>query len=88
MYCGKCGTYIPDGDIFCSKCGAPISQEAAQPTVNINPQPVLPTTQTSQPPRMSAGRVIGRIILVIVLIVIIIEVLKACTLGMYQQGML
>lgn len=88
MYCGKCGSPIPDGNSFCSKCGAPISQEVKQTTINTNPQPVPPITQTSQPPRMSAGRVIGRIILVIVLIAIIIEVLKACTMGMYQQGML
>lgn len=25
MYCGKCGAFIPDGDVFCRKCGASIS---------------------------------------------------------------
>lgn len=87
MYCGKCGSFIPDGNAFCSKCGAPLSPEFTQTTINTTPHPVPPAAQTSKP-RMSAGRVIGRVILVIVLIIIILEVLRACTIGMYQQGML
>ena len=30
-YCGKCGNQIPDGDLFCSKCGAKIGGSAAAP---------------------------------------------------------
>lgn len=87
MYCGKCGSPIPDGDSFCFKCGAPVSQKTEQINYVIVSQPVPTTTQTNKP-RTSAWRVIGRVILVIVLIAIILEVLRACTLGMYQQGML
>ena len=30
MYCESCGTFIPDGQSFCSNCGTPISAPAAQ----------------------------------------------------------
>ena len=33
MYCESCGTFIPDGQSFCSNCGAPVAQPAAQPAV-------------------------------------------------------
>jgi len=32
-FCGKCGHQIPDGDLFCSKCGAKIGASPAAPTV-------------------------------------------------------
>ena len=31
-FCGKCGHQIPDGDLFCSKCGAKIGASPAAPT--------------------------------------------------------
>ena len=51
MYCGKCGSVIPNEDSFCSVCGAPINSSATkspeqlvtdseqtEPTVNTVPQ--------------------------------------------------
>ena len=33
MYCESCGSFIPDGQAFCSNCGAPAPQAATQPEV-------------------------------------------------------
>ena len=33
-YCGKCGNQMPDGDLFCSKCGAKIGGSAAVPAAS------------------------------------------------------
>lgn len=42
MFCGKCGSTIPDGNVFCSICGAPLNDSAA-PIVG---QPVTQPIQT------------------------------------------
>ena len=45
MYCESCGTFIPDGQAFCSNCGAPVAavqsapQPAAQPVAQAAPAP-------------------------------------------------
>ena len=39
MYCVKCGSEIPDGSEFCSKCGNPVSPSASQNNTYANPQP-------------------------------------------------
>lgn len=66
MYCGKCGSYIADGQSFCSSCGAPASNvtpkqlndqpfaQPIQPVVQqpVNPQPVYYQAVT-QPPKKS-----------------------------------
>ncbi|MBR4914491.1 MAG: zinc-ribbon domain-containing protein, partial [Clostridiales bacterium] len=31
MYCESCGTFVPDGQAFCSNCGAPVSAPAPAP---------------------------------------------------------
>lgn len=46
MFCPKCGSQIPEGGHFCTKCGAaisqqpPIQQAAPQPPPPAQPQPV------------------------------------------------
>ena len=87
MYCGKCGSAIPDGNSFCSKCGAPISQVTPQVIVTANPQQASQTSQTDQP-RTTPLRVIESIIVIAFAIIIMIVVLRACTSGMFQMGLL
>lgn len=29
MFCGKCGSFVPDEDLFCSKCGSKVNRSAA-----------------------------------------------------------
>ena len=31
MFCESCGTFIPDGQSFCSNCGTPVAAPAAAP---------------------------------------------------------
>ena len=40
MYCESCGNFIPDGQSFCSNCGAPVSAPAAQSAPAPAPAPV------------------------------------------------
>lgn len=40
MYCESCGSFIPDGQSFCSNCGSPAPQAAPQPVAQPAPQPV------------------------------------------------
>ena len=55
MFCEKCGNKLPDGALFCGKCGAPVPvRNASQPTFasqgrqqNVPPR----QTQTAQPQR-------------------------------------
>ena len=48
MYCESCGSFIPDGQSFCSNCGAqarvaaPVQQAPAQPVQPTPVQPVQP----------------------------------------------
>jgi hypothetical protein len=44
MFCESCGSFIPDGQSFCSNCGA-----AAPQPVQPAPQPVQPAAQPVQP---------------------------------------
>ena len=48
MYCGKCGANVPDGNVFCSNCGAPVSGSADQPSSFPGAQPV-PVIMVNQP---------------------------------------
>ncbi|WP_400203555.1 zinc-ribbon domain-containing protein [Candidatus Methanomassiliicoccus intestinalis] len=52
MYCVKCGSEIPDGSEFCSKCGNPVSPSASQNNAYANPQPYA---YQYQRPLKSAG---------------------------------
>ena len=42
MYCESCGSFIPDGNAYCSNCGAPGpgSQAGAAPTPAVRPAPL------------------------------------------------
>lgn len=44
MFCESCGSQVPDGQAFCSNCGKPVAQPAAQPV-----QPVQQYAQPVQP---------------------------------------
>jgi len=43
MYCTKCGNKSPEGDVFCRKCGAALSDINARPSQSQNP---ITTPQT------------------------------------------
>ena len=50
MFCGKCGSTIPDGNVFCSNCGASINDSseqssAQQSTQSVQTVPVIMVTQ-------------------------------------------
>lgn len=62
MYCESCGSFIPDGQSFCSNCGTPAAQPAVQQqaapapapgpapvAAAPAPQPVQPVYQQPQP---------------------------------------
>lgn len=53
MFCGKCGSKIADGNVFCTNCGAPVSLSTAVSSVqpDVAPVPSTPptTTQTNVP---------------------------------------
>lgn len=40
MYCESCGSFIPDGQAFCSNCGAPVSQPVPQQAPQPAAEPV------------------------------------------------
>ena len=50
MFCESCGSQVPDGQSFCSNCGAPVVQAAPQPAAQ-PAQPVYqqPVAQPVQP---------------------------------------
>ena len=52
MYCESCGTFVPDGQSFCSNCGTPVAQAAPAPVAAapapqpmVQPQPAQPAYQ-------------------------------------------
>lgn len=51
MYCSKCGTAIPDDSVFCSSCGATISNSAEQVTSQpvVQPAQTVPVIMVTQP---------------------------------------
>lgn len=46
MFCESCGSLIPDGQSFCSNCGA---AAPVQPAPQAAPQPVQPVQQYAEP---------------------------------------
>lgn len=45
-FCGNCGSRVDDGERFCTVCGAPVENAAAQPAQPMQPaQPVQPMPQ-------------------------------------------
>lgn len=53
MYCGKCGTSVPEGAAFCATCGNPIGGAAPQQPANPVPQP--PVNPAPQQPVNNAN---------------------------------
>lgn len=51
MFCGKCGANIPEGNTFCSVCGAPINYPSEQTTVQATSKPIqtVPVIMVNQP---------------------------------------
>ena len=51
MFCGKCGSAIPDGNSFCGKCGTPIPDFPKQFSEQVNQQSVqqVPVIMVAQP---------------------------------------
>ena len=53
MYCESCGSFIPDGQVFCSNCGSPAPQpapeQAAQPAVQQTVQPAAEPASAPAP---------------------------------------
>jgi lipopolysaccharide-induced tumor necrosis factor-alpha factor len=37
MFCSKCGAQLPDGTIFCTRCGTPQTPKAADPATSPPP---------------------------------------------------
>lgn len=62
MYCKRCGARIPEGNRFCSQCGAPVEQRATgekdaapKPAVALEPEPApTPTDGTASVPATDA----------------------------------
>ncbi len=64
MFCSKCGSQVQDGAVFCPKCGAPMSADAAgnagyQPATGYSGGPVA--TKTS----MNVVRVIASVVVIL-----------------------
>lgn len=49
MYCTQCGNALSDGDKFCSKCGAPVSNQMLEQIPIPVPKDIRPVTSASQP---------------------------------------
>ena len=49
MYCESCGSFIQDGESFCSNCGARAPQPIAQPVQPVQPVYQQPVYQQSTP---------------------------------------
>jgi hypothetical protein len=55
MFCGNCGTKLPEGAKFCGSCGT-----STEPAQHVNPEPQVNTApnqsqQQAAPPPLSAG---------------------------------
>lgn len=89
MYCGKCGANVPDGNVFCSNCGAPISGSAdqpssfpgAQPVQGVQPTPVIMVTQPA-PVRSNGIAIVGLVFSIIGLCAFWIPYFGLCFAGL------
>lgn len=48
MFCGKCGSWIDDGDMFCPNCGTPAEASKQQPQPQAMQAPPQPQINVSQ----------------------------------------
>ena len=78
MFCGKCGTHIPDGAAFCPSCGNTTgAQSPANPQPTANAQPTAyaqPTAATKK--KISTNTIIG--IAAVAAVVIAVAVILIC----------
>ena len=72
MFCESCGSSVPDGQAFCSNCGAPVTQAVPQaaPAQPVYQQPVAQPVQpvyqpvmVQQPVAKSSGMAIAGLIM-------------------------
>ena len=68
MFCGKCGSFVPDGNTFCSNCGMVVDNSGYQnprqfATPPVQAVPIMMTTPQPEPVRKNgmatAGLVFG-----------------------------
>ena len=62
MYCGVCGTQVPDGSGFCPNCGSKIKPISVPQAVNIPAEPIPAPNIPVEPipaPNISAGNVVA-----------------------------
>lgn len=73
MFCGQCGTNMPDDSVFCPECGAPVTPNPAPaPTpipTPINPDPVNNSATSKRNRYIGLGVVAAAVVLVVVLCV-------------------
>ena len=78
MFCGKCGTQIPDGAAFCPSCGNPSgtqNQANPQPTANAQPTAYAQPAAATQK-KISTNTIIG--IAAVAAVVIAVAVILIC----------
>jgi hypothetical protein len=67
-YCSKCGAQIPEGSMFCPKCGQPVkyTERVYEPEVQQSVRTAPPTPAGSQPTESAGGALALGIIGIIV----------------------
>jgi len=65
MYCSKCGTQSSEGDVFCRKCGQPISGAVPTSAPKATQTPAPPVTIAIQgaPEQRTSGLAIASLVL-------------------------
>ncbi len=74
MFCGKCGSLVPDGNSFCSNCGAPVDNPAINAPKQIKNQPV-PIVPSGRPVKRRNGMATAGLVFGIIAIVISFQIL-------------
>ena len=63
MFCQRCGSEVPDGQRFCSECGAPMGSPAPE---NVQRNADIPTGRPSQGNSAGKGLKPGHIVLIVI----------------------
>jgi LITAF-like zinc ribbon domain/zinc-ribbon domain len=59
MYCSKCGAQLPDGTVFCTRCGTPQTPRPADPAAASTPPGAPPPGASYAPPAAAAQPAYG-----------------------------